>query len=78
MPTVSILFCDRCGSEKVDVASVKGSPLRKYRIRCYECSGESAVKGFTVARADAPEQTLKEARSGRAGQQTTRVPRVKA
>ncbi|MGE5277054.1 MAG: hypothetical protein ACM3SU_08675 [Acidobacteriota bacterium] len=78
MPTVSILFCDRCGSEKVDVASVKGSTRREYRIRCDECSRESAVKGYTVARADAPEQTLKEARSGRAGQQTTRLPRVRA
>ena len=63
MPTVAILFCDRCGSETADVAAVKGSTLREYRTRSYECSGESAVDGFTAARADAPEQTLKGARS---------------
>jgi hypothetical protein len=77
MPTASILFCDRCGSEKVDVASVRGGRQRKYRIRCYACNGESAMKGFTIGRAEVPEQTFKEARGGRAGQQTARLPQVR-
>jgi hypothetical protein len=77
MPTASILFCDRCGSEKVDVAAFQGSTLREFRIRCFDCSGESALTGFTIGRAEAPDQTLKEARSGRAGQETTKLPQVK-
>jgi hypothetical protein len=77
MPTASILFCDRCGSEKVDVAGFKGTTEREFKIRCYACGHESAVKGFTLGRGEAPEQTLREARSGRAGQQTTKLPQVK-
>jgi len=73
MPTISLLFCDGCGSERVDVAAVKGSVRRQFTIRCYACDREAVIKGFTVGRADAPEPTLKEALAGRAGHQSTKL-----
>jgi hypothetical protein len=78
MPTISLLFCDGCGSEKVDVARVKGSNPRQFTIRCYACNTEAVIKGFTLGRADAPEPTLREAFGGRAGQQTMKLPRLQA
>jgi hypothetical protein len=76
VPTVSIVFCDRCGSEKVDVASVREGKEREFRFRCYDCHGEGTIRGFSVGRAEAPDPTLREARSGRAGQQTMKLPRL--
>ena len=73
MPTVSLLFCDGCGSERVDVVGSKGTRQREYRVRCFECGAESAVKGFTLGRAEATEPTLREARGGRSGQDTMRL-----
>ena len=77
MPTASILFCDQCGAERADVAGFKGTTKRVFTVRCFACGHESDVKGFTLGRAEVPEQTLREARSGRAGQQTTKFPKVK-
>jgi hypothetical protein len=76
VPTASIVFCDRCGSEKVDVASVKEGREREFRFRCYDCNSEAAVRGFSIGRAEAPDASLKEARSGRAGQQTMKLPKL--
>lgn len=76
MPTAAMVFCDRCGSEKVDVAGVTGSDTRDFRIRCFNCSHESKVTGFTLGRADVPDQMIREARGGRAGTGTLKIPRV--
>ena len=73
MPTVSILFCDGCGSERVDVVGSKGSREREYRLRCFACGAETTLKGFSLGRGEALEQTLREARGGRAGQDTMRM-----
>jgi len=77
VPTASIVFCDRCGSERVDVASLREGNVREFRFRCYDCNSESDVRGFTIGRAETPEPSVKEARSGRAGFQTMRMPKVK-
>ena len=76
MPTASIVFCDRCGSEKVDVASVREGKDREFRFRCYDCNADGTLRGFSIGRAEAPEATLREARAGRAGQQTMKLPRL--
>jgi hypothetical protein len=76
MPTAAVMFCDRCGSEKVDVAGVAGSKARNFRIRCFNCSHESKLKGFTLGRAEVPEPVLREARGGRAGTGTVKMPRL--
>lgn len=77
MPTATMIFCDRCGSEKVDVAGVTGADTRDFLIRCFNCSHESKVKGFTLGRADVPDQTLREARGGRAGTGTVKMQQMK-
>lgn len=76
MPTAAVMFCDRCGSEKVDVAGVAGSKARNFRIRCFNCSHESKLKGFTLGRAEVPEPVLREARGGRAGTGTVKIRRL--
>jgi len=77
MPTAAMMFCDRCGSEKVDVSGVAGTETREFRIRCFNCSHESKIKGFTLGRADVSEQTLREALGGRAGTGTVKMPLAK-
>jgi hypothetical protein len=76
VPTASIVFCDRCGSERVDVASLSQGSVREFRFRCYECKAESDILGFTIGRAETPEPSVKEARAGRAGSQTMKMPRL--
>ncbi len=58
MPMIPPLFCDSCGSEKVDVGGVKGSGQRQFTILCHACNREAVIKGLTLGRADAPEPTL--------------------
>jgi hypothetical protein len=73
MPTASILFCDACGSERVDAAGSKGARRREHRFRCFDCGAESTVTGFTLGRAEVTEEALREGRGGRAGQDTIRM-----
>ena len=77
MATVAIVLCDKCGSERVDVASFRGSEDREFRLRCFACNHESAITGFTLGRADAPDAALREARAGRSGFGTTKFPMIK-
>lgn len=51
MPTASLIFCDACSSERVDVAGSKGARDREYRIRCFACGAEATLQGFTLGRA---------------------------
>jgi hypothetical protein len=76
--TASIVFCDRCGSEKVDVASLKEGREREFRFRCYDCDAEGTIRGFSIGRAETADAALREARAGRAGQQTQKLPRMKS
>jgi hypothetical protein len=74
--TASIVFCDHCGSEKVDVASMREGREREFRFRCYDCDAEGTIRGFSIGRAETPDATLREARAGRAGHQTIKLPRL--
>lgn len=77
MPTVAIVFCDKCGSERVDVASVHGVGDRQFVVKCYACNHENPIMGFTLGRADTTDGTLREARAGRSGTRTSKMPTVK-
>ena len=76
MATVAIVLCDKCGSERVDVAAFRGTGEREFRVKCFACNHESPLIGFTLGRADVAEATLREARAGRSGHGTTKMPTV--
>jgi hypothetical protein len=77
MATVAIVLCDKCGSERVDVSSFQGTGEREFKYRCFACNFESPVKGFTLGRAAVADETLREARAGRSGYGTMKLPAVK-
>ncbi len=76
MATVAIVICDKCGSERVDVSSFRGTGEREFRLKCFGCNHESVVTGFTLGRAEVTDAALREARSGRSGHGTTKFPKV--
>jgi len=76
MATVAIVLCDKCGSERVDVSSFRGTGEREFRYKCYACNSESPIRGFTLGRAEAAEEVLREARAGRSGFGTAKWPTV--
>jgi hypothetical protein len=77
MATVSIVLCDKCGSERVDVSSFRGNGEREFRVKCFACNHESPITGFTLGRANVNDTTLREARAGRSGHGTTKWPALK-
>ena len=77
MPIVAIVLCDKCGSERVDVSSFRGTGEREFKVKCYACSHESPITGFTLGRADVEDGVLREARAGRSGFGTSKLPFVK-
>lgn len=76
MATVAIVLCDKCGSARVDVSSFRGTAEREFRVKCFDCSHESPITGFTLGRADVPDAVLREARAGRSGFGTNEMPAV--
>jgi len=78
MATVAVVLCDKCGSERVDVSSFRGTGVREFQFKCFECNFESSVRGFTLGRAAVSEETLREARAGRSGTGTVKMPAVRA
>lgn len=78
MATVAIVLCDKCGSERVDVAAFQGvAGDRQYLVRCFACNHESPIAGFTLGRAEVADASLREARVGRSGLRTSKMPTVK-
>jgi hypothetical protein len=77
MATVAIVLCDKCGSERVDVSSFRGTGDREFRVKCFECNHESPLLGFTLGRAEVSDSTLREARAGRSGFGTSKMPAMK-
>lgn len=77
MATVAVVFCDKCGSERVDVSSFRGTGEREFRYKCFACNFESPVRGFTLGRAEVSDGTVREARAGRSGFGTIKMPTVR-
>ena len=77
MATVAIVLCDKCGSERVDVSSFRGTGDREFRVKCFACNHESPLLGFTLGRAEVADATLREARAGRSGFGTSKMPAMK-
>ena len=77
MATVAVVLCDQCGSERVDVSSFRGTGDREFKFKCFACNSESSVRGFTLGRAEVAEETLREARAGRSGTGTVKMPAVR-
>ena len=77
MATVAIVLCDKCGSERVDVAAFRGTGEREFRVKCFACNHESPITGFTLGRANVDDATLREARAGRSGHGTMKMPMAK-
>jgi len=77
MATVAVVLCDKCGSERVDVSGFRGTGEREFKFKCFDCNFESSIKGFTLGRAAVAEETLREARSGRSGTGTTKMPAMR-
>ena len=77
MATVAIVLCDKCGSERVDVAAFRGTGAREFTVKCFACDHESTITGFTLGRANVEDAALREARAGRSGHGTAKMPKVK-
>jgi hypothetical protein len=55
----AVIFCLRCGSHNVDVNSWRDRNTAE--VHCYSCGNERLLRGFTLGRADIPENLLLQA-----------------